>query len=90
MLSKTDLRGVENSSLWDDPDSVVGEFNPKVASGMTLQKTKRLTVPLDSWKNSGVHHLPNKYIKNEREGGDIQFASMTTWNTFFQAARTIT
>ena len=76
MLTSMDLRHFANETSWIDPNDVQGEFNPTVASGMTLQKSKRLVIPVRTWKNSGIHHMPNKYINMEKEADDTQFASL--------------
>lgn len=76
MLSSSDVFSFENDTAWLDSSNVVGEFNPKVASGMALQNFKRLVIPLDTWQHGGVHHLPNKYINIERDSEEIQLASI--------------
>ena len=76
MLSKAKVRGLLNSSTWVDFSVVEGEFNPAVASGTVLQKSERLVIPVESWKSSGIHHLPNKYINMELDGEDTMFASL--------------
>ena len=63
---------------WTDPQRVVGEFNPKVASLEVLQSSKRLVHPLEAWEKSAIHHLSNKYIKMDCEANqsDSRYASL--------------
>ena len=59
LVPKTEILKFTQLDSWADPQAVVGEFNPKVASLDVLSAHKRLVHPLTTWKSGGGHHMPN-------------------------------
>jgi len=78
LVPQTEILKFAQLDSWADPQAVVGEFNPKVASLDVLSAHKRLVHPLTTWKSGGVHHLPNKYIvmEFEKKEADSKTASL--------------
>ena len=95
MLTSMDLRHLANETSWIDPNDVQGEFNPTVASGMALQKSKRLVIPVRSWESSGIQlyttcRINTSTWKKKLTKPNLHHCILTYWTSSLQAARTVT